>query len=125
MRVIKAKALMVVAAMTLALALPASAMAAGFTAALHVSTHQPRVGRWPITVTADRGHQKLSGVVSYRFLFHGAIVGRRRGRRFTRGVCHDTLLWPASAIGHTITLQVVVATRYGTNYLNWWIRVRR
>jgi hypothetical protein len=112
-------------AATLALALPAGASGAGFTARLlGTPTHQPRVGRWPITVTATRGRQKLSGSVSYQFLYQGQVVSRQPGRSFRNGVCHDTLLWPKRAVGHTITLRIVVKTRYGTDYLNWWIKVR-
>ena len=53
------------------MALPTTALASGFTAHLYASTHQPKVGRWPIKVTATRGSQKLSGSVSYRFLLDG------------------------------------------------------
>lgn len=59
-----------------ALALPAAALAAGFTAHLYIGTHTPRVGRQRITVTATRGRQKLSGRVSYQFTYNGAVVGR-------------------------------------------------
>ena len=38
------------------------------TARLYATTHQPKVGNWPIKVTATRGSQKLSGTVNYRFL---------------------------------------------------------
>jgi hypothetical protein len=106
------------------MALPATASASGFTAHLYVSTHQPKVGRWPIKVTATRGSQKLSGGVSYRFLLYGTQVSKQPGHSFTRGVYYDTLIWPKKALGHTITLQVVVRTRYGTDSLNWWIKVR-
>ena len=108
----------------LALALPSSALAGGFTARLYATTHQPKVGNWPIKVTAMRGSQKLSGTVNYRFLYLGQVVSRQPGRSFTHGVCYDTLKWPRKAVGHTITLQVVVSTRFGTDYLNWWIKVR-
>lgn len=107
------------------LAMPATALAGGFTAKLRIGSHQPRVGLQPLTVTATKGRQKLSGTVSYRFLWNGMVVGRRPGGHFTHGVYHDKLKWPGKAIGHTITLQVVVKTRYGTDYLNWWIKVRR
>jgi hypothetical protein len=109
----------------LALALPGSALAGGFTAHLYAATHQPRVGYMPITVTATRGAQKLSGSVNYQFLFNGVVVSHQPGGRFTHGVYHDKLKWPGKAVGHTIYLQVVVSTRYGTDYLNWWIKVRR
>lgn len=107
------------------LALPAAALAAGFTAHLYIGTHTPRVGRQRITVTATRGRQKLSGRVSYQFTYNGAVVGRAPGGSFSRGVYHDTLKWPAKAVGHTIHLVVVVSTRYGTEYLPWWIKVYR
>lgn len=108
------------------MALPATALAGGFTAHLYVpnNTHQPKVGRWPIKVTATRGSQKLSGSVSYRFLLAGTQVSKQPGHSFTRGVFYDTLIWPKRAVGHTITLQVVIKTRYGTDDLNWWIKVR-
>ena len=106
------------------MALPTTALASGFTAHLYASTHQPKVGRWPIKVTATRGSQKLSGGVSYRFLLYGTQVSKQPGHSFTHGVYYDTLIWPKKAVGHTITLQVVVRTRYGTDSLNWWIKVR-
>ena len=107
-----------------AFALPASAVAGGFTARLYAPSHQPRVGKWSIKVTATRGRQKLSGSVSYRYLFQGVVVSTQPGGHFTRGVYRDTLTWPRRAVGHAITMQVVVQTRYGTDYLNWWIKVR-
>lgn len=117
---------LVLAAITAAaLALPPAALAGGFTAHLIIATHQPKVGRQPITVTATRGAQKLSGSVYYRFLYDGILLpDNKPGGSFTHGVYHDTLLWPKKAVGHTVTLQVVVRTRYGTDYLNWWIKVR-
>jgi hypothetical protein len=120
------RALLLVIAMTAALAVPATALAGGFTARLSVpgNTHQPKVGNWRIKVTANRGSQKLSGTVSYRFLYQGIVVSKKPGGSFNNGVFNNTLLWPSKAVGHTITLQVVVATRYGTDYLNWWIKVR-
>jgi hypothetical protein len=106
------------------IALPATALASGFTAHLYLATHQPKVGYQSIKVTASRGNQKLSGSVSYRFLLNGLQVSKQPGHSFRRGVYYDKLKWPGKAVGHTITLQVVVRTRYGTDYLNWWIKVR-
>jgi hypothetical protein len=106
------------------MALPATALASGFTAHLHVPSHQPKVGKWPLRVTATRGSQKPSGSVSFRFLLDGTQVSKQPGHSFTRGVYYDTLIWPKRAVGHPITLQAVVRTRYGTDYLNWWIKVR-
>jgi hypothetical protein len=114
------------AAVSLALALPASASAAGFTAHLSAPDHTPKAGRnWPITVTARRGSHKLSGSVRYEFVFQGQVVSHQPGHRFKRGVYRDKLLWPAEAVGHKLTLRVVVKTRYGTDKINWAIRVHR
>lgn len=107
-------------------ALPATALAGGFTAKLQIGSHTPKVGYQPLTVTATRGGTKLAGSVYYRFLYNGIVVkSYEPGGSFKHGVYHDKLLWPSDAVGHTITLQVVVKTRYGTDYLNWWIKVRK
>ena len=106
------------------LALPGSALASGFTAHLFLSTHQPKVGIQPVKVTATRGRQKLSGTVNYQFFLGTTMVSHKPGHSFRNGSFRDPLKWPAEAVGHTITLRVVVKTRYGTDNLNWWIRVR-
>jgi len=109
-----------------ALALPATALAGGFTAHLTAPNHEPIANKkWPITVTATRGSTKLSGTVRYRFLSDGTVVSSKPGGSFRHGVYRDTLVWPAEAIGHPLSLQVVVTTRYGTDYLPWWIQVKR
>jgi hypothetical protein len=113
-----------VIAVAVALALPASALAGGFSATLKIGSHEPKVGAQPITVTATRGSQKLSGTVRFQFLYQGTIVSKQPGGKLSNGVYRTKLLWPARAIGHTITLQTVVQTKYGTDKLNWWIRVR-
>lgn len=116
-----------VVAATLALAIPATALAGGFTAHLYMGRegHQPRVGRQHIKVTAYRGRRPLSGSVRYLFTFDSQVVGRRWGGRFRHGVFHDTLRWPADAVcGCTIHIEAVVKTRYGTDVLPWWIKVR-
>ncbi len=126
-KVITARAAVVLIALMPALAIPANAFAGGFTAHLYVpgNTHQPKVGNWRIKVTATRGSQKLSGNVRYRFFFQGMLVSTQAGGSFKNGVFYNTLMWPKRAVGHTITLQVVVVTHYGTAYLNWWIKVKQ
>jgi hypothetical protein len=104
--------------------LPSAALASAFTAKLTIPTHTPKVGKEKLTVTAVKGSQKLSGTVSYQFLFEGQPVSKQPGGSFKNGVYHDTLLWPAEAVGHKITLQVVVKTKYGTDLLDWWIQVQ-
>jgi hypothetical protein len=115
----------VLVALVAAFAVPATAVAGGFTARLIAHGHQPRVGLWPLTVTATRGKQKLSGTVRYQYLVGRRVVTRRPGGTFRNGVWHDELNWPTQVAGHRFTLQVVVHTKYGTDYLNWWIRVRK
>jgi hypothetical protein len=111
--------------LTLALALPAAACAAPFTALLSAPNHQPTAGKkWWITVTATHGSTKLSGSVDYSFLFDGQVVQNYPGHAFTRGHFRDWLLFPKKAIGHTITLQINVHTKYGTVKLPWWIKTR-
>ena len=126
-RILSWRALLPLVLITGMLALPASALAGGFTAHLFLSTHQPKVGKQPIKVTATRGRTKLSGSVSYLFFLgrSSTRVGRAPGKSFRNGVYRDNLKWPADAIGHTLTMRVVVKTRYGTDNLNWWIKVRR
>lgn len=110
----------------LALAVPASASAAAFTAHLHAPNHSPVAGKkWAITVTATHGSAKLSGSVRYQFLYGGTVVGNQKGGSFKHGVFHDTLLFPKRSVGYPLTLRVVVKTRYGTVYIPWTVNVRK
>jgi hypothetical protein len=120
------RASLVAVAVALALAVvPASALAGGFTAHLKAPNHHPTAGKkWWITVTARHGRSKPGGKVSYRFLFQGQVVAHRPGHKFAHGHYRDWLLFPRAAIGHPITLQVVVQTRWGTDYLNWAVTTR-
>lgn len=112
--------------MVIALALPAAALAGGFAASLAAPNHHPVANtKWRITVRATRSGRGLSGTVAYRYLSYGTVVGHGVGGSFGRGVYHDAIIWPARAIGHPLTFQVVVRTRYGTDYLNWFVQVRR
>ena len=127
LRLRRARPLAVTIALAAALALAISAapaLAASFTAKISLPTHTPTVGDEKITVTATRGSQKLSGSVRYQFLFEGQLVSKQPGGTFKNGVYHDKLIWPAEAVGHKITLQVVVKTKYGTDDLDWWIQVQ-
>ena len=116
----------VLVGLVVALALPALASAAPFTARLKAANHQPVANKnWPITVTVTRGRAKLSGSVRYEFLFNGTVEAHRAGHSFKHGVYHDSLVFPSAAIGHTLSLRVIVTTRYGTVRLPWWIKTRR
>jgi hypothetical protein len=119
------RASLVIVGLALALALPAAASAAPFTAHLKAPNHTPTANkRWPITVTASHGRTKPGGVVRYEFLFAGQVVAHRPGHGFRGGVFHDRLLFPSAAIGHPITLRVIVKTRFGTVNLNWKVTTR-
>jgi hypothetical protein len=116
---------LVIAGLVLALAVPAAASAAAFSAKLTAPNHTPTANkRWPITVTVTRGRTKLSGSVRYQFLFEGQLEASRPGHAFTGGVFHDSLLFPGEAIGHVLSLHVIVKTKYGTVELPWWIKTR-
>ncbi len=109
-----------------ALVVPASASAAAFRAHLKAPNHTPTMNRkWPITVTVTRGRARLSGKVSYRFLFQDQVVKKVHGHGFTRGVYRDALTFPRKAVGFPLTLQVVVSTRYGTVKLDWAVKTRK
>ena len=114
-----------VLAMTV-LVFPAVALAGSFSAHLYAPDHHPKANtKWRITVTARRGGRGLSGTVRYQYVSFGSVVARRPGGSFRNGVYHDTIVWPSAAIGHPLTFQVVVRTRYGTNYINWSVKVHR
>ena len=118
-------AALVIAGLVMALAVPAGASAAGFSAKLTAPNHTPTANKkWPITVTVTRGRTKLSGRVRYQFLFQGQVEASRPGHAFSRGVYHDSLLFPGEAIGHVLSLHVIVTTKYGTIALPWWIKTR-
>jgi hypothetical protein len=88
--------------------------------------HRPVVGApWPIAIRA-RGPdgRPLRAQVRYQFLFSGAVVARRSHYRF-KGVFHDTIRWPADALGIPLVFRAVVTTPLGTRRLDYAVRVRR
>ncbi|HWE58597.1 MAG TPA: hypothetical protein VG228_02790 [Solirubrobacteraceae bacterium] len=112
-----------------ALALPATALATGFTIRVHIANHTPIAGRrWPIELTITRGRQRLSGNVRYQFMFAGVVVRTQPARgafKFTRGVYRDQLVFPKQSIGEPLTLRFLVRTRYGTEHADWRLETRR
>lgn len=108
-----------------ALIVPTAALARPFGSTLQISTHRPHVGAQHIRVTATHHGRGLCGKVSYVFYWNGQQVSQQPGGHFCRGVWRDTLRWPSRAVGHRLTMGVVVKTRYGTDYDWWWIQVRR
>lgn len=124
--VLRGPASAVLIGLTLALAVPALASAAPFSARLSAPNHQPHANtKWPITVTVTRGRAKLSGSVRYQFLYNGVVEAHRAGHWFRHGVYHDSLVFPSEAVGYTLSLRVIVTTKYGTVQLPWWVKTRR
>ena len=108
-----------------AFAVPSSASAAAFSARLHAPNHRPTANkRWYITVDVTHGRSKLSGSVRYQFVYNGTVVGHYPGHKFKHGVFHDWLLFPKRAVGITLSLRVVVSTRYGTVQVPWWVKTQ-
>jgi hypothetical protein len=66
----------------------------------------------------------LPASVRYQFLFAGRPVASRSHYRF-RGTFHDTLTWPASAVGIPLTFRAIVRTSLGTKNLDYAVQVRR
>ncbi|MHB1834333.1 MAG: hypothetical protein ACYCXW_05150 [Solirubrobacteraceae bacterium] len=100
---------------------------------LHVTmvadNHAPTVNRpwhYSVSVTGPNG-EKLSGTETTHFTYNGIVVGTEKPTnvKFTRGVYHDTLLFPASAVGHSLAVQVVINTRLGSATVSWPIKVKR
>jgi len=113
----------VLLALLVALVLPASALAAAFKLTPHIANHTPTVNvKWPITVDVTKGKLKLNGSVKYKFLFQGFVVSHQPGRKFTRGVYRDTLLFPSDSLGQMLTLRIIVKTKYGTEHLDWAVQ---
>ncbi|MGZ6588156.1 MAG: hypothetical protein ACXVHX_28160 [Solirubrobacteraceae bacterium] len=120
MSVVGVCALTALAALT-----PSGAAAPGLQVTLRCPDHHPKVGRpWPIDITATRRGRGVSGRVRYEYLYQGNVVAHRSNYRF-RGHFHDTLDWPASAVGLRLTFRAVVSTRYGTRRPSCWVQVRR
>ena len=96
---------------------------------LTANNHAPVVNkawRYSLTVT-DASGRPLSGTVDIEFVFGGVVVGRDRPptHPVTDGRWHDTLEFPATAVGEPLTFRAVVHTRHGSIILDWPIIVRR
>lgn len=97
---------------------------------VHFPNHHPVMNRpWVITWTATRGHRRLSGSDRYAFYIgnraSGSPVRTAKGVRFSHGHGRDTLKFPPAAVGHQLTLKVIVATRSGTVGIPWVLTTRR
>jgi hypothetical protein len=113
-----------------ALLIPSAASAAAFTAKVHFPNHNPTAGKtWVITWTATKGRTKLSGSDSYQFFIgktsSGSPVRSEPGVSFKNGKGRDTLKFPAEAVGHQLTLVVVIKTSAGTVRVPWLLTTKQ
>ena len=114
----------------LALALPSVASAAAFKAKVHFPNHNPIANKaWVITWTATKGRTKLSGSTKYQFFVgkntHTAPVSTQKGVKFRHGKGRDTLKFPGEAVGHQLTLRVLIITKAGTVGVNWLLTTKQ
>jgi hypothetical protein len=98
-------------------------------AALVGANHAPKVNQpWSYSVTATdaKGHP-LSGTVAIEFALSGQVVGHDTPptHPVTDGHLHDTLKFPAPAVGVPLEVQAVVHTTLGSLTLDWPITVQR
>jgi hypothetical protein len=114
----------------LALLGPNAASAAAFSAKVHFPNHNPVAGKaWVITWTATKGATKLSGSDSYEFFVgkttSGSPVRTEPGVSFKDGKGRDTFKFPAEAVGHQLTLVVVIKTSVGTVKVPWLLTTKQ
>ena len=110
----------------LAVLIPSSALASGFTAHVRFPNHYPIAGKpWRITITATRGRQKLNGTIKYVFITPVGPMTRKSSVRIKHGVAHDSLKFPGEAVGHKLGLNVVIKTKYGRDTVKWWVKPRK
>jgi hypothetical protein len=112
------------------LIVPSAASAAAFTAEVHFPNHNPIAGKiWVITWTATKGRTKLSGSDSYAFYegknSSGPPLKTEPGVSFKNGKGRDTFKFPAAAIGHQLTLVVVIKTSAGTVRVPWLLTTKQ
>ncbi len=113
-----------------ALLVPSAASAAAFSAKVHFPNHNPIAGKtWVITWTATKGRTKLSGSDSYEFFIgnttSGSPVRTEPGVSFKNGTGRDTFKFPAEAVGHQLTLVVVIKTSAGTVKVPWVLTTKK
>jgi hypothetical protein len=113
-----------------ALLVPSVASAAAFSAKVHFPNHNPIANKpWVITWTANRGGQKLSGSSKYEFFVgsnaSGSPVSTQKGVSFRNGKGRDTLKFPGEAVGHQLTLDVLISTKYGTVSIPWVLTTKQ
>ena len=104
-----------------------------YTPPVHVTlvgeSHSPIVNQpWKYTVyITDADGRKLGGTETTHYTFSGSVVGTENPQnvRFTDGVYHDTIEFPAQSVGYPLAVQVVVQTSIGRGTASWTIRVKK
>jgi hypothetical protein len=91
--------------------------------------HAPTVNKnwtYSITVTDAKG-QKLSGTETTHYTFNGSVVGTEKPENvpFKNGYYHDTIQFPAAAVGVALDVQAVVHTAIGSITLDWPVKVKK
>ena len=91
--------------------------------------HAPKMNKawhYTVTVTGPNG-EKLSGTETTHYTYNGIVVGTEKPQnvKFTGGVYHDTIEFPAAAVGHPLAVQAVVKTRMGSATASWPVQVTR
>jgi hypothetical protein len=129
-RVSRASVALVGLALALTLIVPSAASAAAFSAKVHFPNHNPIAGKtWVITWTATKGRTKLSGSDSYEFYegknISGPPLRTEPGVSFKNGKGRDTFNFPAEAVGHQLTLVVVIKTSAGTVKVPWLLTTKQ
>lgn len=110
-----------------ALATPASTHAVHAT--LAGENHDPTVNQpwhYTVTVTGAQGNE-LSGTETTQYTYDGVVVGTEKPENvaFTGGVYHDTIEFPAAAVGYPLEVQAVIHVSLGSVTLDWPVEVRR
>jgi hypothetical protein len=92
---------------------------------MHGSTHTPVVGPlWPDSFRVTSAGRPAVASLEYEFLLAGQVVARRSHYTFT-GSFHDTIEWPAAAVGYPLTLRAVVRSGSATLDLDYPVKVHR
>jgi hypothetical protein len=91
--------------------------------------HAPTVNvPWTYSViVSDARGRKLSGTETTHYTFNGVVVGTEKpvNVKFTHGAYHDTIEFPAAAVGHPLKIQAVVQTSIGSITVDWPIMVKK
>lgn len=109
---------------------PAAAIArSSIHAKITGANHHPVVGKnwtYSVTVTNAKG-KKLSGTETTHYLFDGSVVGTEKPQNvhFKNGRYHDTIQFPATAVGEPLAVEAVVKTKDGSGQAMWSITVKQ